>query len=266
MMDDYGIDGIYLDTTVLPFECRNALHGCGYADATGKRTDTYPIMDVRRTLQRLYAVVKQRKPDGIVDAHVWDCVNSAALAYATNYWNGEQLSRRDHLPDGLSLDRFRTEFMGVNWGVPADFLNYQLGGFKECHALSLLHDTLIRPANVEEIEFESSILLLGRRFGRGEAEFLPYWANGDYVTIAPAESYVSLYRHPRNGVLAIVSNLGKAEARVSLSLSLEKLGLPAEGLSVTDGLTGAPLPLDGNVIQLSLPTMGWQYVWLRPAK
>ncbi len=144
MMDEFDIDGIYLDSTNMPFPCSNTLHGCEARRADGTKVPVYPVFAVRDTFRRLYAVVKGKKAEGIVDSHVFDCMNSAALAFATSYWNGEQLSAARFPSDALPLDRFRTEFMGVNWGVPCDLLAYQMGGFRNGLAVSLPHDVLVR--------------------------------------------------------------------------------------------------------------------------
>lgn len=263
MVDEYDIDGVYLDSTNMPFGCTNTLHGCGYARPDGTIAPTYPVFAVRETFRRLYAVIKAKKPDGIVDSHVFDCMNSASLAFSTSYWNGEQLTRSENLAEGLPLDRFRTEMMGVNWGVPADFLHYTLGDFEKAHAISLLHDILIRPYLTEEVDLSAKIWKLADDFGRTEARFLPYWNNGEYVTVTPSHCHASLYHHPKNGVLAIVSNLGKAEAQAAISFNLERLGLAHTPLSVTDALNGKPIRWEGKVVSVPLASLGWQYVWLR---
>ena len=141
LIDEYDVDGVYLDSSSAPWACKNALHRCGYTAPNGGRRPTYPLFDVREMLQRIYTVVKQRKPDGIVDLHVYDCLHAGALAFSTTYWNGEQLGRGPQVKvDGLPLDRFRTEFMGTNWGTPADLLYYVLGNYRACSAIALLHD------------------------------------------------------------------------------------------------------------------------------
>ena len=194
-------------------------------------------------------------------------MNSPALAFATIYWTGEQLSRADSLTEALPLDRFRAEMMGVNWGVPADFLHYGLtSDFQESHAIALLHDVLVRPQLIEEVDFSSTIWKLGDDFDRKGARFLPYWNNSEYVQIDPPDCYVSLYQHPKNGVLAIVSNVGKGDVQVSVTLNLEKLGHPAQGLTAGDGLTSKPVVLEANTVKVALPSAGWQYIWIRPTQ
>jgi hypothetical protein len=265
LMDEYGVDGIYLDSTCMPVACTNELHGCGYRRPDGKLCPTYPIFSVRDTFKRLYTVVRRHKPDGLVDAHVYDCMNSSALAFATSYWNGEQLATPAFLPDGLPLDRFRAEFMGINWGVPADFLSYMLGDYRKCCALSLLHDVLIRPDDVYELASEAPIWKLADEFGRKEARWLPYWSNAEYVSVGPADCYVSLYRHPTHGVLVVVSNLGKNAAAATVTLNLKKLDLPAK-LTAVDGLMHTPVTIRDGRIEQSLASVGWAMIWVQPAE
>ena len=262
MIERFGIDGVYLDSTLMPFGCTNEAHGCGYR-RDGKVHPTYPIFAVRDTLKRLYAVVREHSPDGIVDAHVFDCMNGAALAYTTSYWTGEQLGHSDNEAEGLPLDRFRCEMMGVNWGVPAEFLHYRLGSFHAAHAISLLHDVPTR-AWLGDHQLTASIWRLAEDYGRAQARFIPYWEADGPVTVTGPDCYASLYVHPHNGVLVLVANLGKDETRVSLSLDPGKLGLAGVPLTALDGLTREPVPLDSGRIEVPLPTMGWRYVWVKP--
>ena len=262
MMDEYDIDGVYLDSTNMPFGCLNELHGCGYRAADGVLRKTYPIFAVRETFQRLYKVVKRRKPDGIVDSHVWDCMNSSSLSFATTYWTGEQLGSTGSMSN-LPLDRFRTEMMGVNWGVPSDFLHYILGDFRKAHALTLPHDVPVRTYQ-GEYPLTVSIWRLMEDFGRHEARFLPYWNNAEAVQLAAKGCVASVYQHPENGVLLIVSNPTGEAAQGDLTLNPAALGLAGKTLVAVDGLSREPVPMNKARVAISLPSLGWKYVWIKP--
>jgi len=258
LMDEYDVDGVYLDSTTRPLPCTNTLHGCGYVRPDGTIRGTHPVFAVRRLLKRIYTVVKQRKPDGIVDLHVFDCMNAPALAFCTTYWNGEQLRRGPRFkPDALPLDRFRTEFMGHNWGVPADLLYYILGDNRQCWALAILHDVPVRAENLRDLDTEASLWTLREQFDVKNAEWLPYWRNGELVKIRPEGCYVSLYRHPANGVLAYVSNLGKETAQVEMILDAPALGLKPP-LVARDALGGDVVECKGTTLSLSLPSQDWR--------
>ncbi|HUT93444.1 MAG TPA: glycoside hydrolase domain-containing protein [Thermoguttaceae bacterium] len=258
-MDEYDTDGVYLDTTVRPHACRNRLHGCGYVAPDGTLRSTYPVFATRRLMKRLYTVVKSRKPDGIVDAHVYDCLNVPALAFSTSYWNGEQLPHREFKTDALPLDRFRTEFMGHNLGVPADVLYYCLGDYDACAGLALLHDVPVRSEGERDFAILSSIWRVREAFGCKDAEFIGYWKAGDLVKIEPQGCYASLWRHPTSGVLAAVANLRREPADVRVTFDRQKLGLGPQ-MSAEDARTGKPFQVDGNRLSLGLGPQGWTLV------
>lgn len=263
LMDRFDIDGVYLDTTISPFACANPLHGCGYKKPDGTLTATYPIFAVRETFKRLYSVIKEREPEGLVDAHVYDCMNAPALAFATSYWTGEQLGGLK-LPDGLPLDRFRAECMGYNWGVPAEFLHYMIGGYRPAYSLALLHDILVRSAGLTaDFDLESSLWKLMDDFGRKQAVWHPYWKNGDFVQVSPNGCYASFYQHPKNGILLVVSNLKNETAQVRICLQTAKLNM-AELINARDALSGKDMQIKEGVITTSLPSTGWQVIWIKP--
>jgi hypothetical protein len=261
LIEQFGIDGVYLDSTTIAWPCSNASHGCGYAPAEGPRRATYPVFAVRDSLKRLYTAIRQRKPGGLVDVHVFDAMHAPALAFATSYWTGEQLSPQSVLTDSISLDRFRAEMTGKNWGVPSEFLHYRSGAsFRQSFALTLLHDMEVRAAGLTpDFALESAVWKAMEDFGRKEATWHPYFSNADLVQVTPADCHVSLYRHPRNGVLLVVSNLGQVRADVTVKLQTEKLGLSG-ALTAKDALTGAAVAVEGGVLSSMLDPVGWQMV------
>jgi hypothetical protein len=262
LVDEFDIDGVYLDSTDCPFACTNSLHGCGHARPDGTTGPTYPVFAVRETIKRIYTAVRQRKPDGLMDLHVSDCMNAPSLAFVTSYWTGEQLTPAKFYPDGLPLDRFRTEFMGRNWGVPADLLFYHLGSsFKDAFSLALLHDVTVR-AETTYLSDASTVWKAMEEFDRAHAVWYPYWKNAEYVTVRPAGCYASLYRHPQNGVMIAVSNLTPGTARIVLKLDRAKLGLTGP-LNARDAITGAEVPVKENAIMPELPSIGWELIRVR---
>lgn len=264
LVDRFDIDGVYLDTTTVPFACCNEAHGCGYRKPDGTLVSTFPVFSVRQMLRRMYTIIRQRKPDGLVDAHVYDGMTAPALAWATSYWTGEQLRRTENYAEGMPLDRFRAECMGRNWGVPAEFLYYMLGSYRNGYALALLHDVEVRPAGLkEDFELGKSVWKVMDDFGRKQSQWYPYWSNQEYVKVSVADCYASLYHHPTNGVLVVVSNLGGKEAAIELTLNREKLGL-AGTLTTKDALTGQHVDAVQGTVTTKLPSVGWQMIWVKP--
>lgn len=267
MMDEFDIDGVYLDGTANPHACANLKHGCGYIRADGTVAPTYPIFAVRSIMRRIYTVVKTRKPEGQVNVHQSTCMTIPTLAWATSLWDGEQFGHIEPGPYALTvlpLDAFRTEFMGHQWGVPQEFLCYERPfTYLQFNAVTLLHDVPVRAIGPgPNLDAIAKLWRTFDQFGRKQAEWLPYWRNGDYVSVGPEGALASLYRHPENGILAVVSNLGRKEAKVRVAFDLGKLGLASEA-KATDAMTGQLLAIEGSNLELLLDSMEWKLVWLR---
>jgi hypothetical protein len=266
-MDELGTDGVYLDGTEYPFACLNTEHGCGTPGAGGSLAPSYPIFAVRSAMRRIHEVVRTRRPEGLVNVHNSTCMTIPTLGWASSYWDGEQFQgvrRGADVSALLPMDAFRAEFTGRPWGVPAEFL---LAGeaytYEQAWAFCLLHDVPVRPhAPGPDLDLIASIWRVMDAFGRKDAEWLPYWENRACARTSARDSYVSLYRHPRNGVLAVVANLGKEPARIRLWLNAGRLGLPA-GSGVTDALAGNTVPGSPGGIDLRMKSLDWKLLWLK---
>jgi len=258
MMDEYDIDGVYLDGTEFPWGCANRHHGCGYEKPDGSIGVTYPFFATREMMRRIYTLVKTRKPYGQVNVHNSTCMTIMTLAWATSSWDGEQFGGIERGPSALEvlpLDAFRCEFMGRQWGVPAEFLCYNRPyTMHEALAFTLLHDVLVRDAPEEPKLWQAM-----EDFGRKQARFLPYWDNADFVRTGPESIYASLYTRGVQGTMMVVANLGQEKQEATVSLNLRRLKLPP-GARATDALSGDPLPLENGVLRLTLEPMDWRLV------
>jgi hypothetical protein len=275
LVAEYGIGGVYLDGTSEPWGCTNAAHGCGYRRPDGSIGPTYPIFDTRSMMKRIYTIVRKHDPDGQVNVHQSTCMVIPTLSFATSYWDGEQLQglkRRAAAGEVLPLDAFRCEFMGHNWGVPAELLHYSSGPFKrsEAMALGLLHDVPTRPGSMEDLDQLARIWRAFDSLGRREAAWLPYWENGPHVRVGPArpetghnEVKASLYNRPGKGFLAVVANTGGLPCRAEVVFELPALKQPAN-LAARDVLTGHELPLAEGRLAVSLEPLGFIMVRVEP--
>ncbi len=257
-MDEYDLDGVYLDGTANPWKCRNTKHGCGYIKPDGTVGDTYPIFSTREMMKRIWTIVKSRKADGMINVHQSTTMTIPTIAFATSYWDGEQLGgipRGQWSLDLLPLDAFRCEFMGHPWGVPAELLCYgQPYTYAEAMSFSLLHDVLVRGQLGGNLEMESKLWHAMDAFGRKEATWLPYWKNQEVVTTDSNDTKVSLYSREAEGLVAIISNLGKDSREIQVRLNLEALKLSGT-LAAFDILREqeTPFPADGVITQVLGP-------------
>jgi hypothetical protein len=263
-MDQYDTDGVYLDTTVRPEPCSNALHGCGWVGEDGTRRPTYPVFATRALMKRLYAIVTTRKPDGLVDAHVYDCLNVPALAFATGYWNGEQLVNQPLKSQALPLDRFRTEFMGHNIGVPSDLLYYKLRDYEPSVALAILHDVPVRCEKDADFDTIATIYRIRVSFRCDQATFHGYWETDSPIRLTGHNCYASYWRHPTNGILLAVSNVAAEPGTTRLDLDINGLDM-GPAIRATDMRSGSPIPVDEDTIRVYLPGQSWTLVRVEKA-
>lgn len=267
-LKEYDADGLYLDGTEYPFGCCNTEHGCGRVGTDGTITPTYPIMAVRSALRRIYQVVRAHRPDGQINIHNSTCMTIPTLEWGTGYWDGEQFANvmaGSDMTNLLPLDAFRAEFMGRQWGVAAEFLSYDRPLTHErAWSFTLLHDVPVRLRDPDtQLGLLSSLWRTMDAFGRKEAEWLPYWSNERYVRVSPRGAYASLYRHPKNGVLVVLSNVSRRPAGVRLDLNLGRLGLKGNTAHITNALTGTAVPHSQGRLRHPLESFGWELLWVR---
>ncbi len=197
LMDTYNIDGVYLDNTANPRCCYNTEHGCGWYDSAGELHGSYPIKPIRSLFQKLHAEVKSR--GGEINVHLYGMVNFTALPYIDRVWCGETL--QSELMKGstadLNLDFFRTEYIGRNMGVPAEFIAYEHRPnwkYEDALSCALLHGILPRPNDIEyPLELMSRVWRIIDAFPIAQSEWMPYWNND--VTASEEKVKVSYYRY-----------------------------------------------------------------------
>ena len=265
MMERFGIDGVYLDGTSEPWACANTRHGCGYTKADGSIAATYPFFATREMMRRIYTIVKRHNPKGQVNVHQSTCMTIPTLSFATSYWDGEQLqglAPRSNVFEVLPLESFRAEFMGHNWGVPAELLWYSGGPFRrgEAEAMAWLHDIPVRPSGMDDLATLSRLWTVRDEFGCHQATWLPYWDNEKYLRSSPAGVKVSLHNRPGQGLLAAIVNTGPNACQAEVALDLQSLQQPAAA-TAHNILTGKRLALNSGRVAISLGPL--QYVILR---
>lgn len=266
MVDDFGIDGVYIDTTTVPHLCKNTVHGCGYVDENGKLQCTMPVFAIRDTFQRLYVAMKKRNPNAVIDIHASRSILIPAVAYATRLWTGEQIDipQVENPLDKLPLDRFRAEFRGNAWGIQTDLLTFNLCPFGTALGYSLLHDIPARPIGTilrvpDTFSRTANVL---QEFGRLESQFLPYWKNGEYVSSSSPDVYISLYKHPSNGVLAVVMNLSPSTRSSTITCNTAKLDL-ADNITVRNAYYDNSVPATNNSFSVNMAKFAWDIYHIR---
>lgn len=270
VITEYGIDGVYLDGTSEPWGCANRRHGCGYERPDGSIGKTHPFQDVRSMMKRIATIVAKHNPKGQVNVHQSTCMTVPTLSFATSYWDGEQLQglkRHGTALEVLPLDAFRAEFMGHNWGVPAELLWYGSGPFKrtEAESLGLLHDIPTRPSGAPaDLEKLSRLWKTFDEFGRHQAAWIPYWASADVVKTSDDALKVSLYNRPGQGLIAVLVNTGVEPIEAEADFDPSKLQQSSD-LTARDILADQDVPVrDGRKVSASLGSLEHLVLWLKP--
>jgi len=244
---EFRPDGIYSDGLSYPVECSNALHGCGYTGEDGKRHPTVPIFATREAMKRFYRILEQQGRQTLFVCHTSGSITLPTLAFSDAYLDGEHLTGRPR-PFRLSLDAFRAEFMGHNFGIPAYFLVYDWNQgmtTPEGLAISLIHDAEV-PWSLEAM---APIWKLWKAFQVEKARFIPYWKSKGWLLEAPPGVKVSGYLKPNGEALIVASNLGGKEVGGELKLKMKIL-------AAKEALTGRPVPVSDGVIHDQFPA--WQ--------
>jgi hypothetical protein len=265
----YGFDGLYLDSTILPAPCCNERHGCGYRAADGTLHPTYPIFGVRAFMQQLYRMV--HAGGGMISAHQSTCCVTPTLAFADAYWDGEQLTSGSHADEplkALSLETFRAEFMGRNYGVPCEFLAYERPPqwtFDHALAVSLLHDVRVRPCGLATLEKMSPIWDVMTRFETATAEWHPYW-EAKAAAAQPDSVKVSFYAHPasfwgKGRLLLVVSNLSP-EKPVTASVTVDFARFGVAGKTAADALTHEVIACADGRLAVPVQSMRMRLIWI----
>jgi hypothetical protein len=101
-------------------------------------------------------------------------------------------------------------------------------------------------------------------FGRHQAKWMPYWENRQWVTTDSNDTKVSLYSRDEEGLVAVISNLGKEARKVQAHFNLKELGLP-ESLTARDIINeqDVALTVDGS-FEETLNSLDFRVVWIKP--
>lgn len=266
----YGLDGLYHDNTH-PYGSANLDAGVGY-EREGQRRPTYPLLGYRELYRRMYAVLKGGpRPSGqtFSMAHMSGKVAIPILAYEDAYLDGEHFRGlvKDSYLDLMSLETFRTEYMGRQWGLIPCFLpefdaehQKAVEPTRGLMALLMIHDVTVWPiwCNTEEANRALEAL---DRFGYVDAAFTGYWEAAAPAHTDLGDVHVSAYRRPDGQVLLIVANVGKEDREGTVEVDRRYADLA--GRQVLDWPGGQALQPQGQRLALTVPRLGYRLLLVK---
>lgn len=274
LLRSVGAIGLYTDTDGVHAD-DNPLHGCGFADAFGRRGVTWTILKKRRFAKRLAALV--RTVGG--GRRYWMSHAHARLVppvhgFADFWLPGEELGQRlQGAPyfyvDELEEEAWRVEYGSASSGVVHVFLPelWRGSGGREdierrAPTQGLLAEAAVHDVNVSSVyanrEAVGEFWGLRERLGLIEAEFVGYWRADCPLRVPGGKARASLYRTPNGPVLA-VANLAAEPSTVEVQLDLAALA-GGRRLEARDERRERRLGLSGD--QLAVPLAGRDYTFV----
>ena len=242
MMDEFGFDGLYIDSMVRPLKCMNENHGCGWRDTKGNLHYTYPVWGIRSLLKKLYKIVTER--GGTINNHTCAAFNLAALSFCHSLWEGEAIQQTmmqgnvTEIPEG----HFRSMFTGRNLGMPVYMLCYQnppTWNFTQGMSASLPFGIIPKSNDTgKPLEQVSDIWKLMDKFDFKGAKWCPYYGEESMFNTSNGLFKVSCYKNGNKLLMMCANSVDKkAETKVSLKDGNIKIldAAVSCGMEVCDG-------------------------------
>lgn len=197
LLDEFGFDGVYLDSTSRPMGCANEKHGCGYRDKEGKLHKTYPVWAVRNFMRRLYEIVDAR--GGTINCHGATAFNIPAAPFCHSMWEGEMMQQKlmTGEADTIAEGHIRAVFTGRNIGVPVYMLCYSnppVWTFEQALAESVMYGIMPKPVDTGiPLERMSEIWRVTEQFDQKKACWHPFYEEARSVRVSDSAVRVSYY-------------------------------------------------------------------------
>ncbi|MDD3927907.1 MAG: DUF6067 family protein, partial [bacterium] len=279
-MENYGIDGIYLDGMPCTGPLFDPLMDEGYVDEQGRKRGKWPVFALRRWAERMYNVMHlTERQDGIVYTHDSSMPVLAIQSFSDFRCGGEETPNSDRLAPAWPLDEYFVKGYEKPYGIPYQTLwyNWWNRSIKENQVLAvtllfgqLLNRTgsAVTPWTLKSPSYDKmglphiAILNAYKAFNIGEAQWWPYWKPGKMITLEPSSLKASFYLHPGKKALVVVSNLEPAPAKARITFDLKSMGFTSEQVKATDALLGQEIPMTGGTMQLDVQDERYRLILL----
>lgn len=260
VIEEFGFDGIYLDSTMRQRHCTNSKHGCGYQDSNGQWHTTHYQHGIRKVFKALYRYTTEHGL--IMNSHCAGAMNLVALGYCTSVWEGETFQEAllhgviNKMPEG----HIRMVFGSKHFGVPVYSLCYSnepVWTYHNAVATQLLHNSMPKPVDYTiALEETSRIWEIYDSFPIAKATFKPYYSDNGVATSDPRVK-VSYY-DAGDELLAVVAGTEKG---IESIVMLDFIALGAT--TIVNMLGGEIVSTDGKY---STYISGFEYRLLRIKK
>ena len=237
LIENYDIDGVYYDgylpTVSTPDKQLTYLTEKGVGTAPSESEvekgprPYYDIFETREFGKRVYTLFRTMKKDSIIEQHsTGGGLVMPLCSFVDSHWDGEYFANRRKWP---SLEMFRAEFRGEQWGIVPQLLSY--GHFRTCLAYALIHDVSVKGEELGELSIRSKIWKIFDEFDINRAKFYPYWSNSSFVKSSNPAVKASFYKSEK-GIILIVSNLTDKDIKTELTWNFSALGVQPSSITV----------------------------------
>jgi len=170
--------------------------------------------------------------------------------------------------DLFSLDTFRAEFMGRQWGIMPYFLpefrppyDTQVEPTRGLMGLLMIHDVNVWAiwCNADVINEAFAAL---DEFGYVDADFIPYFDPNPPAATDLRDVYASAYKRADGAVLLIVANVGREDREGPVEIDCKRLGVSAD--TALDWPSREATALDDGSLTLTVPGLGYRMLLLEP--
>jgi hypothetical protein len=276
MIERYGVDGVYLDSTGNVPCCNRTGHGCGFRDADGNLHGTYPIRATREMFKRLYKVTHgETLSGGIVYLHMGPPLLLPIASFADLVLSHEPaVAIWDSLED-IGLDVFRATALSPPVGV-AMLVCWHYYREKELTAnqvvgYALVHGEFVRVAPKGLLHYASGhqapgyqadkyplrhvYLLMDEFAGADEVEFHPYWNNERFFSSDNPSVLGSFFLNRQGEALLVLCNLENEAASASVAFRFPS-GRPVR--TIRDPFLNTDLPAQQGRFEVKLLAQGYR--------
>jgi len=233
---------IYYDLSAMRSDT-NIYHGAGVKMADGSIEPTFNILGMRESMKRLYTLLKEKNPHGLVIYHMSGEPMLPFGSFADEFLDGEnlyaQLDRKENrgYEKILPIDKFRAEYSAQNnFGPETLFLpeferaqsirkdewkTLGYGHMDYLLGLILLHDSNVSWGWMDISHITKVYTAIDATGLNGNWEFVPYW-DQKYFSL-PSGVYDSLYQSPDSKkVLLVIMNTSGKDQEINLPMALGK--------------------------------------------
>ncbi len=243
VIEEFGFDGIYLDTTMWPQGCANPAHGCGYQDLDGNWHITYSQDGIRKVFKGLYKYINEHGL--IMNNHGSGAMNLVALGHCTSVWEGESFQNPllhgvvTKMPEG----HLRMMFGSKHFGVPVYSLCYSndpVWTYHNAIATQLLHNSMPKPVDIgAPLEETARVWKAYDAFPIANSEFKPYYTDNGVIT---SDNRVKVsYYDAGDKIMAVVAGTEKG---IESDVTVDFGAIGAKNL--TDAFTGEVITQGNN--------------------